>query len=254
MARAADPAAQLAYRARVLDDRARARRRLGRPGFRAARGAVVDNDSGLPPAKRSRVSVDFDRWCQYHAWAQCAGCGLMRPRDLTQATLTRDQKVHVSEKSCMWCRGDRAHPVVGPDDVPPELRGLAPETARALSPLEIDVGPLVRAQHHAGYRQHATMMRFRWQPQSVEATLCELTEPEERRKGRRAYRFLRRQVDSAYRDFDDEHQRFLAEHPSADDRIRRRRLQFLERVGLEVRALAVPLLAYSHDILARARD
>ncbi|CAJ1454531.1 unnamed protein product, partial [Effrenium voratum] len=42
---------------------------------------------------RTRLAEDFERWCLFHSWGMCAGCGMMAPRDLTEHTLTQDQKV-----------------------------------------------------------------------------------------------------------------------------------------------------------------
>ena len=76
--RAASAAEKKLYREKVLADRARARR--------------LSNDSGLPHAKRGKRCADFERWCEHHSWAACEKCGLLLPRDLTEATLAKDQK------------------------------------------------------------------------------------------------------------------------------------------------------------------
>ena len=54
-----------------------------------------------------------------------------------------------------------------------------------------------------------------------------------RRKARAAYDFLMASDDTPYSDFVAEHDKFLQEHPGADDLARRRRLQFIERIGVE---------------------
>ncbi|MCR9130883.1 MAG: hypothetical protein NXI12_15365 [Alphaproteobacteria bacterium] len=119
------------------------------------------------------------------------------------------------------------------EDVPPELRGLQPETAALLSPLQVDVGPEVRASQNPGYRQHAALIRFRWQTKPVKERLKTIDNQEERQRAKIAYKFLRKCPTSAYKEFDEEHKKFLAEQPDADVLTRRRRLQFLERPGLE---------------------
>ncbi|CAJ1342196.1 unnamed protein product [Effrenium voratum] len=103
----------------------------------------------------------------------------------------------------------------------------------ALSPLEIDVGPIVRAQHGSGYRQHSTMMRFRWQPRLVKDRIKELPDAEERRLARQARRYLKGSDRTPYKKFLADHAAFLAENPEAGELQRRRRLQFIEEVGLE---------------------
>ncbi|MCR9092570.1 MAG: hypothetical protein NXI11_14545, partial [Proteobacteria bacterium] len=98
--------------------------------------------------------------------------------DLTEATLTKDQKATAAAGQCWRCRGARDLPALGLADVPEELRGLTAAAMEALSPLEIDVGPIVRAQHGSGYRQHSTMMR---QPRLVKDRIKELPAPRLRR-------------------------------------------------------------------------
>ncbi|CAJ1332643.1 unnamed protein product, partial [Effrenium voratum] len=178
---AASAAEKKLYREKVLADRARARRRMGQPPLRTPRNATVSNNSGLPPAKRSKRCADFARWCEHHSWAACEKCSLLLPRDLTEATLTKDQKATLAAGKCWRCCGACDLPALGLADVLEELRGLAAATMEALSPLEIDVGPIVRAQHGSGYRQHSTMIRFRWQPRCVKDRVKELPAPRLRR-------------------------------------------------------------------------
>eukprot|EP00971_Amphidinium_carterae_P214670 4260032-Amphidinium_carterae.1 len=52
-------------------------------------------------------------------------------------------------------------------------------------------------------------------------------------KAKAARKYLRSDAESSYREFDDEHKHWLAEHEDPTERQRRRRLQFIERVGLE---------------------
>ena len=118
----ASAAAKKAYREKVLADRARARRRMGQPAGRVARGEAVENTTGLPPAKRRRAE-DFERWCLFHSWGMCAGCGMMAPRDLTEHTLTKDQKVTQAAGSCWRCKAARHYPALSVADVPEALRG-----------------------------------------------------------------------------------------------------------------------------------
>ncbi|CAJ1394547.1 unnamed protein product, partial [Effrenium voratum] len=98
------------YRERVLADKARGRKHAGRPKERAAPGAVVDNSAPAPPAKRSAKAAGLERWALHCAWAQCEACGLMLARDLTQKSLTRDQKVTAPPLQCRRYRSARDHP------------------------------------------------------------------------------------------------------------------------------------------------
>ena len=157
----------------------------------------------------------------------------MLARDLTQKSLTRDQKVTAPPSQCPRCRGARDHPAPKLADVPEPLRGLSEEAAQKLSPLEVDVGFEQRAKHGTGYRVHAHMLRLRWKETKVRAAIRELPDKEMRRKTKMAYEYLRQAEDSAYGEFLREHKTFLEEHPEADRTTRRRRLAFLERPGLE---------------------
>ncbi|CAJ1343459.1 unnamed protein product, partial [Effrenium voratum] len=221
------------YREKVLADRARARRRMGQPQPRTLRGAPVANDSGLPPAKRSKRAEGFERWCLSHSWAACEKCGLMLPRDLTEATLSKDQKAGVAAGRCWRCRGARDLPTLALEDVPEKLRGLSESAMLALSPLEVDVGPVIRAEHGSGYRQHSTMMRLRWSAVSVKEQIKALPEQDDRHRARQAARFLKRSDRTPYKRFCADHETFLAENPEADQLQRRRRLQFIEEIGVE---------------------
>ena len=107
------------------------------------------------------------------------------------------------------------------------------ESCQALAPLELDVGPEIRAAHNSGYRQHATIIRFAWKAQSVKKQIKHVENKEERAKAKAAWKFLLEKDDCSYRKFVEDHDKFLAKHPGADDRKRRRRLQFIETAGLE---------------------
>ena len=232
---------------KVLADRARARRQLARPQEAALEDAprkrlrrqpeLVDNDTGLPAAKASDLARSFEHWCTHHSWTMCSQCHSLAPRDLNEQTLTKNPPTTVSAKACVQCRGSQQTSVFQQDDVPEALRGLSDSVRSALVPLEIDVGPVVRAQNRGGYatgyRQHSTMMRFRWKPQTVRAAIRELPRPE-RHQAKAALQYLvSHESDCAYHIFLGEHDSYLDENPEADERQRRRRLQFIERVGLE---------------------
>ena len=97
---------------------------MGQPAGRVARGEAVENTTGLPPAKRRRAE-DFERWCLFHSWGMCAGCGMMAPRDLTEHTLTKDQKVTQAAGSCWRCKAARHYPALSVADAPEAQRCCA---------------------------------------------------------------------------------------------------------------------------------
>ena len=226
------------FRTKVLEDRATGRRHAERPKEeRARKNEEIQNVPGLPPAKVSDRAINLERWCLFNSWGQCEGCKKMIPRDLTEQTLTKQQPPTIPKRQCNQCRfaakeGQDKAPT--PEEPPKELRGLNKETMEALSPLDIDVGIETRAKYGLGYRAKMTMMRFRWHSMSVRDRLKTIKDKEQRRKGKAAHAFLLAQTDETYSIFHAEHLAFLEEHPDANDVQRRRRLQFIERVGVEV--------------------
>lgn len=222
------------YRERVLADRATARRKMHRPAMRALPGAPVSNDNGLPAASLTERAKAFERWCLYHSWVQCDHCGHMLPRDLTEATLMKDQRANVPAGRCSVCQSKRNVPVpTSVEDCPAVLRAVKPELAALLSPLVVDVGPEVRAKYNTGYRQHATMVRFHWKSETVQEALDTVPDGDDRRALLAAYHHLLSDAGSSYKLFHTEHAAFLERHPEPSEQLRRRRLQFLERPGLE---------------------
>ena len=212
----ASAAEKKAYRERALADRARGRKHAGRAKERAVRDAPVDIAPPVPLAKRSARAIGLERWALHYAWAQCAECGLMLPKDLTQKSLLHDQPATVLPSQCFRCRGARDLPTPRPEDVPAPPLGLSDEAARTLSPLEIDVGMEQRAKFGLGYRVHSSMLRLRWKAESVKAAIRALPDRDQRAKAKAARKFLRSNADSAYGEFAIEHEQFLAENPDAD--------------------------------------
>lgn len=220
---------QKAYRVQVLDDRARVRRRFGLPG-RATRGEQVTNETG----KRSKLGEQLHEWCTQHSWCMCRQCHSMVPLPLTELSLQRPlPKATIPAGSCARCQAKVACAAPLPEEVPEPLRNLSEESCQALAPLELDVGPEIRAAHNSGYRQHATIIRFAWKAQSVKKQIKHIENKEERAKAKAAWKFLLEKEDCSYIKFVEAHDKFLAKHPGADDRKRRRRLQFIETPGLE---------------------
>jgi len=153
---AANPSAaeRRAYRQKVLEDRARGRRGLGMPARRVAHGADVTNDADLPPTKRTRRAANLEHWCLFNSWGQCPECRAMQPRPLSPATMKPGLRPFIPKRDCSKCSSKCAVAIPAPEDVPEVLRGLSDEAVAALSPLEIDTGPVVRAKGNSGYRFH----------------------------------------------------------------------------------------------------
>lgn len=70
----------------------------------------------------------------------------------------------ITARACKQCRGN--HWVAQPSDIPTPLRKLSAKMAQKLRPLEIDVGPVKKANN--GYRIKSAMTRLRWCARPVE--------------------------------------------------------------------------------------
>ena len=245
------------YRKRKLDDRARVRRCFQLEG-RAQRGAEVDNSTGLPPPKRSKLAKDLWRWCTERSWKVCQACGGMEPADLTQKALEAEAADPTVAK-CKRCKAKVACEAPAPEDVPEELRSLEDESAAALAHLEIDVGPMVRARNQggqvSGYPQHSAITRFFWKERTAKENIEEIRDREQRRKAKAARRYLLNKHGCSYGKFEKAHKQFLKEYPQAGGRQRRRRLKFIEAPGIETAVW--PHLFYDDAMcltVARATD
>ena len=139
--------------------------------------AALTPELPLPAATRSQTSARLQHWMKFGSWAMCAQCGAAHPRPMTPETFDKEPPPTIKASECCYCNAKQRLIVPTPDDVPMALRGLSKEAAQALSPLEIDTGPVVRARDYGrdtGYRQHTAMFRFAWQATSVEDRIGEI--------------------------------------------------------------------------------
>ena len=245
------------YRHQKLDDRARVRRCFKLKG-RAQRGSEVDNSTGLPPPKRSKLAKDLWQWCVAGSWNFCTACGGMQTADLTQNALVAEDP-DPTIAACSRCNAKVVCKAPTPDDVPEALRGLSEASAAALAHIECDVGPLVRAKNKggqvSGYRQHSALIRFFWKARTAKDSIEQIEDRGQRRKARAARKYLLRKDGCSYSQFEKAHVKFLKKHPRAPERQRRRRLQFIEAPGLETAVW--PHLFYESDLcltVVRATD
>ena len=219
------------YRKRKLDDRARVRRCFKIDG-RVQRGAEVDNSTGLPPPKRSKLAEDLWRWCAERSWKLCRSCAGMGPADLTQKALAAEAD-DPTVAMCKRCSAKVVCEAPAPDDVPEELRGLDDESAAALAHLECNVGPVVRARNQggqvSGYRQHSAITRFFWKECTAKDSIEKIRDKEQKRRAKAARRYLLKKRGCSYKKFEKGHKEFLKEYPDADERQRRRRLHAVHR-------------------------
>lgn len=227
-----------AYRKQVLADRARVRHNFGLPKAGTKRGQEVSNDTGLPHPKRTKLGMALWNWACANSWKMCNGCSQMVPMRLTQSALAAPSVTPtVSASQCSRCQAKVQCAAPIPEEVPEELQGLSAESIAALAHLEIDVGPELRAKNLAkqpsGYRQHATIARFFWHSKTAKQRIQEIKDKVQRKKAKAAREYLRKATGCSYGAFEDLHKKFLAKHPDADERQRRRRLQFIEATGLE---------------------
>ena len=188
------PGEEKAYRAALLDDRSHARYTMRLPSERASRGQRIDNDFVLPPAKRYRLATDIENWCRYNSWAVCFFCGCLNLRNMTERALEELQPATIPRKDCVYCSAKQEFVTPKPEAIPFELKGLAPEVCKALSPFEIDCGPEERARNDAGrdagYRVHTSMIRFSWHALPVKMRIHALASSAHRAAGRTALEYL----------------------------------------------------------------
>ena len=195
------------YRASVVNDQWRARKTAGQPKKRATRDEEVTNDTGIPPAKRSLPSMGFERWCLQGSWRVCKGCGMAQPRPLTEKDMFRKERPPTTTPArCGNCQSTRPQYAPKPADLPPPLRGLPKEVLAALSPLEVDAGPVVRSRAPGansgrtamGYRQRAAMIRFARRKKTVDQRTKKPDAQDARKSARAALSYLLASAESSY--------------------------------------------------------
>jgi len=109
---------------------------------------------------------------------------------------------------------------------------LKPKVLEALRPSEMDLGTFEQVPN--GYRVHTAMISFAWKEVNVATAVEALPKHKDRKAGREALDFLLESADSLYKDIVDKHMAFLAKHgASADLKLRKRPLRFIETEGLE---------------------
>ena len=179
---------------------------------------IAENDAGLPAPAQSRAVLwssgqNSAPGASARAAARCSRGGWSR------------------STAAEWpSRRSRRGPATF-EEIPQPLRALSKAVVQALRPLDIDAGPYQRAAY--GYRVHTAMIRLAWATESVLEKIRELPR-DERRAARAAYDFLMDSEESAYRDFVQQHEKFLRwEGEDAPEQRRKRPLQFLETSGLE---------------------
>ncbi len=159
-----------AYKKRRTADRARVEKKffldnqLPRPEAKD----LAENDAGLPPASLGDRAAFVETWCKLGAWGICEKCGSLQPRPLEPLDARRVAPAAITAKACKQCRGN--HWVPQPGDIPGPLRKLSAKMVQKLRPLEIDVGPLKKANN--GYRIKSAMTRLRWCAQPVESKIA----------------------------------------------------------------------------------
>ena len=192
-------------------------------------GHVAPNDTDLPlPGDQKGRMVDA--WCKQGSWGMCGKCHSMCPRILGPMDLRRVNKPTIPASQCPACKNGEYVPQ--PEHVPEKLRNLKPMVLEALRPLDMDIGPEVRAPH--GYPVKNGMMAFAWKEDSAAARIETLPKRKDRKAAKKALDFLLESEESAYKEFHQRHEEFLQKKGrGADHKLRRRSLRFIEEPGLE---------------------
>ena len=143
--------------------------RWSNPMTEAQRAEVQDllpNDTGLPAAGLTPNSRALEQWCREMSWALCRQCASVQPSHLKEKDLKKAGGEEVLRcKNCLK-PADKRMRAPQPEDVPEPLRGLTRAELQALRPLDIDCGPIWKAEF--GYYFHSSMIRFSWAAMDVE--------------------------------------------------------------------------------------
>ena len=155
-----------AYKKRRTADRARVEKKffLDNQLPRPEPKDLAENDAGLPPASLGDRAAFVETWCKLGAWGICEKCGSLQPRPLEPLDARRVAPAAITAKACKQCRAN--HWVPQPGEIPAPLQKLSTKMVQKLRPLEIDVGPLKKANN--GYRIKSAMTRLRWCARPVE--------------------------------------------------------------------------------------
>ena len=154
-----------AYKKRRTADRNRAAKKffLDNDLPKPAAGDIASNDAGLPRAVTSSRAGFVEQWCKFGSWAICKECHSLQPRPLEPVDTRRVAGADMTGKACKQCKGK--HWVPQPEDIPGPLRKLSMNLAKVLRPLDLDVGPVKKANN--GYRIHSSMTRLSWSKVAV---------------------------------------------------------------------------------------
>ena len=124
---------------------------------------IAPNDAGLPRAVTSSQAAFVEQWCKFGSWAICKQCHSLQPRPLDPVDTRRVAGAEMTAKAYKQCRGK--HWVPQPEDIPHPLRKLSLKLAKVLRPLDLDIGPVKKANN--GYRIHSSMTRLSWSKVAV---------------------------------------------------------------------------------------
>ena len=124
------------------------------------------------------------------------------------------------------------------EEQPEALRGLTEAVIAALSPLDVDCGPVDRADQ--GYRVHTGMIKFSWSFKSVKSKIKDLADPDDKARAQAARKYLVGCAETnMYGKIYQDHRRFLKDNIGDDDteegtkHLRQRPLRWVEMEGIE---------------------
>ena len=109
---------------------------------------IAENECGLPMPATSERAAFVEQWCKFGSWAICKECRSLQPRPLEPVDTRRVAPAEMTAKKCKQCSGKQWVPQ--PQDIPKVLQKLSLKLSKVLRPLDIDVGPVKKANN--GYR------------------------------------------------------------------------------------------------------
>jgi hypothetical protein len=171
-----DPDIEEGYRQAKLHDRSKSLGMMKQPPApRASRGEDISNELPLPVTTESRLAVQLELWAKFNSWQVCKDCGTFQPRDLTPDSMDHILPPECLPTLCRVCKSKQQAHVPCKEEVPAALQQLDPCVQAVLSPLELDFGSEIRSKdafgRPNGYRQHAGILRFAWQRESVDTRI-----------------------------------------------------------------------------------
>ena len=196
----------------LLDDRASLTvtagfgvRRLNRQAQESAakRQRLIEGPAAQSDELLLQASERLRQWCQYGSWAVCLSCDCVHRQRLDMKHL-REGTFPNTVNTCVFCAAGYLVPRA--EHYPTPLALLSREQVYALRPIHLYQGN--HLQDQGAFRRHTEVSKVKWSKVSVLEKI-EALDQSQKQGALGAYDFLMQFEFSAYKDFVQEHERFL---------------------------------------------